>query len=331
MDKVEARFYSKMAENACLCETCPRGCLIKPGKHGYCLSRENQGGRLISALYGQGAAMQMDPIEKKPLYHFLPGSKILSVGTIGCNLGCKFCQNWELSRGKSPTRTMSVNEVIGQAQANGSQSIAYTYNEPLIWYEFVYDCCKAAKKAGLNNVFVTNGTLAPDPFDELLPFIDALNVDLKGDAGFYRDLTDSDILPVKRNIEVAAQTAYVEITNLLVTGRNDSEKQIRELVDFVSGIGRKTPIHFSRYFPNYKFDAKPTPETSIERALEIAQEKLEFVYAGNISIEQGRDTVCPECKTVNISRSGYFTRINSVDENGTCANCGYDLNMEMQP
>ena len=324
---VEARFYSKLENNVCRCDTCPRGCVIAPGKHGYCHSRENVDGVLVSALYNKVAAIAMDPIEKKPLYHFYPASKILSIGTVGCNLGCKFCQNWHLSRGEAGTRDVSPEEIIQKAKEGGSSSIAYTYNEPFIWYEYVLDCCKLAHKEGLLNVFVTNGTLNPDPFDELLPYIDAMNVDLKGDANFYREMADSTIEPVLRNIRKASQITHVEITNLLIPGKNDSVEQIRELVDFVASVDPKIPLHFSRYFPNYKLDSPPTDEHLMMRAHKIVSEKLDFVYLGNIMSDVGQDTVCPNCGQLNVRRSGYYTKIQGVNEKGHCKNCDYYLNI----
>ena len=323
----EARFYSKLENNICRCETCPRACVIKPGKHGYCYSRENAGGALISALYGKVAAVAVDPIEKKPLYHFFPGSRILSIGTIGCNLGCKFCQNWHLSRGGAGTREIQPQEIITRSKEGGSVGIAYTYNEPFIWYEYVYDCCKLARSEGLQNVFVTNGTLNPEPFDEILPLIDALNMDLKGDADFYTEMADSTIEPVLRNIRQAADRAHIEITNLLVPGKNDSIAQIQELVDFTASVNPKIPLHFSRYFPNYKLDTPQTDENVMVQAHRIASEKLEFVYIGNMLTEAGQDTVCPKCGHLCIRRTGYFTKVRGVDSKGHCSNCDYDLNI----
>ena len=325
-DLAECRYY-EAGEEYLQCQLCPWHCRISPDKTGRCGVRKNVEGVLRSLNYAEVTSAHMDPIEKKPLYHFMPGSSILSIGTIGCNLGCKFCQNWHLSRGKSATRDLDPEEAVQIAVSEGSDGIAYTYNEPLVWYEYVYDCCKAARDRGLKNVFVTNGTLNPEPFDELLPLIDALNVDLKGDARFYKEISDSVIEPVLRNIKKAAQTAHVEVTNLVVTGQNDSAEQIGELVDFVASVNPKIPLHFSRYFPNYKFDAPATSEFKLREAFKIAREKLEFVYLGNIMIEQGRDTVCPNCETVNIQRSGYHTRVLAVDTDGRCKSCGHDLNI----
>ena len=324
-NKIEAKYYTKLKNGVARCDTCPRGCVIKPGGKGYCLNRANENGTLISAQYGEVAAAHLDPIEKKPLYHFMPGSRIFSIGTIGCNLGCKFCQNWQLSRGKSYTDTYTPEQLIQAAIEHNSIGIAYTYNEPLIWYEFVLDCSKAAKAAGLKNVFVTNGTLNPAPFDELLPFVDAFNIDLKGDAGFYKTMTDSTLEPVLRNIRKAAKTTHVEVTTLLVSGENDSPGQIAEIVDFVASIDRKIPLHFSRYFPNYKLRNAPTPHESMETAYRIGKAKLDFVFLGNVGGSTANDTVCPKCGTMNVSRSGYMTEVISLDGNGGCGNCGYDL------
>lgn len=325
--EIEALYYTRLDDGVCRCDLCPRGCVIKPGKKGYCLSRENVDGRLMSALYGKVAAMQVDPIEKKPLYHFLPGTDLLSIGTIGCNLGCKFCQNWHLARGKSRTVDVTPEEVIEKAKREGGKSIAYTYNEPLVWYEFVTDCCRLAHASGLKNVFVTNGTLNPEPFDELLEQIDALNIDIKGDAKFYEEMSDSVLEPVKRNIQKAAQVTHVEVTTLLVTGKNDSDETITEIVDFIASVDPKIPLHFSRYFPNYKFDASPTDVEVMRRAFSIAREKLQFVYLGNVNTDKGRDTYCPSCMTPAVRRLGYSTQLVGVDLKGHCAACGFDLNI----
>lgn len=324
---VEARYYTRLENDHCRCDTCPRGCIIKPGKHGYCLSRKNNAGRLISALYGKVAAVQSDPIEKKPLYHFMPGSSILSIGTVGCNLGCRYCQNWHLSRGDAATRGLTVQQVVDRAVQEGSGGIAYTYNEPLVWYEFVFDCCTLARERGLKNVFVTNGSLNPKPFDALLPLVDAMNIDLKGDERFYRELTDSPRNPVLRNIRAASDIAHVEVTNLLVTGQNDAPDQIEELVDFIAGVDPRMPLHFSRYFPNYKFEAAPTSLDAMQQAYAIASAKLNFVYLGNVRSDQGQDTVCPRCSTVAIRRSGYWTQVLAVNRDGCCATCQNDLNV----
>jgi len=324
---VEALFYTKLDDKKCRCDLCPRGCEINPGGKGYCLSRENRDGKLISALYGKAAASNVDPIEKKPLYHFLPGTKIFSMGTIGCNLGCRYCQNWQLSRGKSPVQDATCEDVMEWAGQGNAGGIAYTYNEPLIWYEFVLDCAGLAHQKGLKNILVTNGVLNPEPFDKLLPYIDGMNIDLKGDSRFYKELTDSTIEPVLRNILEASKYTHVEITNLLVTDQNDSEEQIGELVEFISSINPAIPVHFSRYFPNYKFDAPPTSPDTFAKVYRIAREKLEFVYFGNIMAQKGQHTSCPNCKTMNIQRRGYEIEVLAVSRDGRCSKCGYDLNI----
>lgn len=259
----------------------------------------------------------------------MPGTDILSIGTIGCNLGCKFCQNWHLSRGKASTENISPDQIIRSALESGSKGIAYTYNEPLVWYEFVYDCCVLAREKGVKNVFVTNGSLNPEPFDHLLPYIDAMNIDLKGDAGFYERMTDSPIEPVKRNIQAAGGKTHIEITNLLVSGENDSTDQVSELVDFIASINPQIPVHFSRYFPNYKHNAPPTKTATFDMVHAIAADRLEFVYFGNIRHEKGRNTLCPECGALNIERAGYYTNVQSVDTSGNCGVCGFDLNIKV--
>ncbi|MDR9756757.1 MAG: AmmeMemoRadiSam system radical SAM enzyme [Thermoanaerobacterales bacterium] len=243
-------------------------------------------GVLYTLNYGKLTSWGIDPIEKKPLHRFYPGSWIFSVGTFGCNFHCGFCQNWEIAHGDPPTKEVTAEELVGialDARRAGSIGIAYTYSEPMIWYEFVYDTAKRAQQEGLKNVLVTNGFVQKEPFMELLPFIDAMNIDVKAFTDeFYRKTCGGRLEPVLRTVELAHQSCHVEITTLVVPGMNDSEEEISSLVDWIASLDPSIPLHLSRYFPRYKFDLPPTPIDTLKRAKEIALKKLKYVYLGNV-------------------------------------------------
>ncbi|HPQ67787.1 MAG TPA: AmmeMemoRadiSam system radical SAM enzyme [bacterium] len=321
-----ARYQTQRDDQSCRCELCPRHCVIKPEASGFCLHRYNQDGQLFAAQYGEVAALAIDPIEKKPLYHFHPGSDIVSVGANGCNLACKFCQNWHLSCGHAQTRPLSPEELAATADRQGSIGIAFTYNEPLIWFEYILDTAALLKPRNLAVVLVTNGYLETEPFDELLPWIDAMNIDVKGDDRFYRELTGGRLAPVRRNVEAAHRAGvHVEVTNLLITGENDDEASVRDLVDWLASVSPDIPLHFSRYFPQHKFHAPQTPVASLERAAAIAREKLNFVFLGNVQLAHGSDTVCPHCGQTVIDRRGYLTNRRQLQPGGKCGHCGAQL------
>lgn len=327
-EMIVARYQQQLDDLKCRCELCPRHCVIKPGRHGFCLHRFNENGELKAEQYGQVAALGMDPIEKKPLYHFHPGRNILSVGANGCNLACKFCQNWHLSAGEASTRYVSPEQLADQAGKKASIGLAFTYNEPMIWFEYILDTAALLRPRGLAVVLVSNGYLEQAPFDELIDWVNAINVDVKGDESFYRELTDGHAEPVRRNVEEAVRRGvHVEVTHLLVTGANDEEEKMRELVDWLSSISRKVPLHISRYFPNHKYHAAPTSASMIELAVSIAREKLDFVYAGNIQLADAADTKCPQCGTTVVERLGYHTVVVGVTGEGACGECGADLSL----
>lgn len=306
----EARYYKKLQNNEVRCLLCPKLCLIKEGDLGYCSIRKNIGGVLYAIAYNYTAAVHMDPIEKKPLYHFYPGREILSLGTVGCNQRCLFCQNWSLIEGEVSAPNITPEVAVKMAQDYNSIGISYTYNEPLIWFEFVLDTAKLAKEAGLKNVLVTNGEINPHPLKELLPYIDAMNIDLKSIRDwFYREICDGNLNTVKKTIELSYKSCHIELTNLIVTGKNDSEADITDLVDYVAGLSPDIPLHFSRYFPQYRMDAPPTPIETLTLAYKIAREKLNYVYLGNVWSENGSNTYCPRCNTLLIRRQGYNTTI----------------------
>ncbi len=281
----EAQYYETLPGMRVHCRLCPHGCRISDGEKGLCGVRVNKSGRLYSANYGRAASVALDPIEKKPLYHFHPGEAILSVGTIGCNLACSFCQNWTISKQiDTPTQAVDSAELVAYAQRLKSFGIAYTYNEPFIWYEFVRETAQKARAQGLENVLVTNGYVNLEPLEEILPYIDAANIDLKSirDA-FYRKMCAGSVAPVLETIRTMAAACHVELTNLIVPGANDSDEDIRDLVEWIAThLGPDVPLHFSRYFPCYKLTTPPTPITTLQRAEAIARQKLKHVYLGNI-------------------------------------------------
>ena len=255
---VEARFWEAEGGNL-VCRLCPNDCVIAPEHTGRCLGRRNIQGKLYAVNYGEVVSVAVDPIEKKPLYHFLPGSEILSVATYGCNLLCPFCQNSEISQRVAPSRYVSPEELLALARRHGTPSVAYTYSEPCIWYEYLLDAGRLMQGAGIKNVLVTNGMLNPEPLARLLPLVDAMNIDLKSiRPEFYCNYVKGDLETVLGTIRVARTTCHVELTNLLIPGRNDSDEEIRDLVDFVAGLGRTTMLHFSRYFPRHRAKEPPT-------------------------------------------------------------------------
>lgn len=318
----EALFYESLDENRVRCLLCPHNCLIPPGAFGLCRARENRSGKLYTQIYGECSAVNMDPIEKKPLFHFHPGALILSIGTIYCNFSCKFCQNWHLVRGEVATEYISPERIVEAAIAYKSVGIAYTYNEPTIWYEFVYDTAKLAKERGLKNVLVTNGFIEEAPLKELLPFVDAMNIDLKApNEAFYKRLCGGRLEPVLRTIEMANSSCLVEVTNLLVTGENDSDEDIRLVVDLICGIDPLIPLHFSRYFPQYKMSNPPTPLPRLYRAYEIARERMPYVYLGNVWEERYETTYCLNCGRPIVRRRGY-TIVDIKLDGKRCVYCG---------
>lgn len=281
----EALYYEKLAGRKAHCRLCPNECIISEGKIGSCGVRLNEGGRLVSLCYGKATSIALDPIEKKPLYHYHPGEYILSIGTKGCNFHCSFCQNWQISQDMNvPTKDVTSQEIVLKAKEAGSFGIAYTYNEPFIWFEFVLETAKLARSEGLENVLVTNGYVNMEPLEEMLPFIDAMNIDLKAiNEEFYKKICLGRLKPVLDVIKRSKESCHVELTNLIIPTLNDSEKDLKGLVDWVyKNTGADTPLHFSRYFPCYKMTLPPTPIETMKLAERIGKERLKYVYLGNI-------------------------------------------------
>lgn len=269
------------------CFLCPHACEIPPNGFGLCRARKNVEGRLKAINYGEVTAAALDPLEKKPLKNYLPGKYVFSLGSFGCNLSCGFCQNWTIAHGENPASSFLPPEkavaLARELLPRGNIGLAFTYSEPLMWYEYVLDTARAAQKAGLKNVLVTNGYINPKPLQELLPFIDAVNLDIKAfTEGFYNDVCQGKLAPVLTSAKLFAEACHLEVTTLLIPGFNDKPEEIRSLARWLAGINPNIPLHLSRYFPNYKFDVPPTPRQTMERAAKVAGEYLYNVYLGNI-------------------------------------------------
>jgi pyruvate formate lyase activating enzyme len=313
--------YYKAEGDAVKCFLCPHNCLIKPGKTGLCRVRRNEGGVLYSMNYGRITALNIDPIEKKPLYHFYPGSRILSVGSFGCNLKCSFCQNYSIAHGTPEWVEMSPGDLAGRAEAAGDNlGIAYTYNEPSIWYEYVLDTARLVKEKGLKNVLVTNGYIGSEALGELLPFIDAANIDVKAFSdGFYSSVCSGRLSPVLEAVEAMAGHCHIEVTTLLVEGLNSGPGEIDALARWLAGIDRKIPLHLSRYYPAYHMERPATPLKVLEAAREAAREHLDYVYIGNVpGIDNS--TYCPGCGQKLVERGIYRAR--TLFEGEKCSRCG---------
>ncbi|HHN46389.1 MAG TPA: AmmeMemoRadiSam system radical SAM enzyme, partial [Planctomycetes bacterium] len=287
-------------------------------------------GRLAAESYGRVTSLALDPVEKKPLYHFFPGRRILSVGTYGCNLQCRFCQNSEISQQSPPDvgyDELPPETLVRLAADKRSIGIAYTYNEPLIWYEYVLDASRLAHAEGLANVLVTNGYVNPEPLAELLPYIDAMNVDIKSfREEFYRDISGGRLAPVLDTVKASVKAGVlVETTTLIIPGHNDSDEELGELAAWIAAeAGEDTPAHLSAYYQRYRFSAPPTPVETLARAYGIFRKRLKHVYIGNVAMEEGAHTRCRECGALLIQRMGYSTRKVDVGEGGSCGRCGAD-------
>ena len=325
MNLTTARFWHIETDGRLQCDLCPHGCRMKDGQGGICKVRVNVGGELKAMGYGRLSSAHLDPIEKKPLYHFRPGTSIFSVGGWGCNFGCEFCQNWTISQEFDGTAALyTPSQVIETARRSESMAIAYTYNEPLVGYEFVRDCVALARDRGMANVVVSNGYVCEKPAAELLPMVDALNIDIKSmDDAFYRKQCHGRLEPVLAFCRQAvAAGRHVEITNLLIPGLNDADDNLQRLAVWVNtSLGRTVPLHLSAYHPQYKMDVPATPSAVLERAYAICREHLDYVYMGNVRTTHGQNTDCPGCGKALIVRRGYETRVTGI-KSGACAHCG---------
>ncbi|MEN8115525.1 MAG: AmmeMemoRadiSam system radical SAM enzyme [Bacteroidota bacterium] len=326
----EALFYKKLTDNQVQCELCPWNCLLKPGQTGNCRVRTNENGVLITEVYNRVAALGVDPIEKKPLYHFYPGKNILSIGEVGCNLHCSFCQNHNISQCFASEfkgfHNITSERIINEALKTWDNiGIAYTYNEPFTFYEFMLETARSAKTKGLKNVVVSNGYINGEPLEEVLPVIDAFNIDLKAfNEIFYRTHTKGKLEPVLQALKAIAKSeAHLEITNLIIPTLNDDETEFEDMVKWIgSELGKHTPLHLSRYFPQHKMKISPTPIAKLRTLYNIAKQRLNHVYLGNVSDQDKSSTYCTRCGELLISRNRYSTDLEQLGPDGNCKKCG---------
>ena len=326
----EAILYDRVRDGSVRCRLCAHGCTIAPGSRGLCGVRQNDGGTLYSLSYGRLVARDVDPIEKKPLFHFYPGSRAYSIATVGCNFTCQNCQNHFISQyprqhdGRLVGDAAEAEEVVEDAVQAGCRSVAYTYTEPTIAIEFYLEVMQRAREAGLANVWVSNGFFSRDAADRLLPFLDAINIDLKGITDeFYHRVVGGSVRPVLDSIErVHREGVWVEVTTLLIPGQNDADEELRWTAEAIAGISPSIPWHLSRFFPAFRLmQHPPTPVETLERARRIGRDVgLHYVYLGNVPGE-GEETHCPSCGAVVVRRAGYFVWENRLS-GGTCPSCG---------
>lgn len=330
---MEARFYEKLADQRVRCTLCPRYCEIGAGQSGFCFIRKNEHGTLVSLAYANPYAVQVDPIEKKPLAHFLPGTQILSLGTAGCNLGCKFCQNWDISKAKydqQRAQTLWPEQVVQLALAQNCPSIAFTYNEPTIWAEYAIDIAKVAHEYGLKTVMVTAGYVSLEALPEIYEHIDAANIDLKGfTENFYRKTCLAHLQPVLETIKQLKQrgTTWIEITNLIIPTLNDARDEIRELcLWLLEYVGPEVPLHFTAFHPDYRLMHLPrTPSAVLEEARLLAMDLgMHYVYVGNMHTREGNNTYCPQCRELLIERSWHNVRAAHIT-GSACPQCGHPV------
>jgi pyruvate formate lyase activating enzyme len=331
MPRREARLYDRLEEQRVGCRLCAHRCVLAEGQFGICGVRQNVEGRLYTYVYEEVIAAHVDPIEKKPFFHFLPGSEALSIATIGCNFQCPFCQNWEISQARISgdveglrSSHLAVEEVVRQAKLNHCASISYTYTEPTIFFEYAYDVAKLAKEEGIRNNFVTNGFMTGEALEDIKPYLDAANVDLK----FFREekykkICKAKLQPVLDSIRKMKElNIWVEVTTLIIPGENDSRQELEDMARFLAGVDPEISWHLSRFHPDYKYlNSQPTPISTLRLARDIGREAgLNYIYLGNVWGE-GEDTSCPGCGALLIEREGFSFRKNRIQA-GHCPDCG---------
>ena len=338
----EALLYQKLKENKVRCDVCQRRCIIPDGGVGYCKTRVNKNGKLYTTIYGIASAVNNDPIEKKPVFHYKPGSLCLSLGTFGCNFKCKFCQNWNISwaDGVAEARhgiKISPQQTIKLAQKYDSEGIAITYNEPTVWLEYSLDVFKLAKKNHLYTVWVTNGYATKETIDIIAPYLDVYRVDLKSfDDRFYQKLINvpkaKPVFETTKYIHNKYPQIHLECVTNIIPGWNDSDKNLNQIAQWIiKNLGPKTPWHVTRFYPDAELNnVPPTPPETLFGAREIGlRQGLKFVYIGNMEVEKEDDTVCPKCGNLAIRRTGYMTEVLGIDNKGNCTDCGEDLNIRI--
>jgi pyruvate formate lyase activating enzyme len=328
----EAMLYEKLADSKVRCYLCCQRCTISPGKRGICAVRENRDGVLYTLVYGKVIARHIDPIEKKPLFHFYPGSRSYSIATVGCNFRCLHCQNYEISQYPKqhpdiPGEDMTPEQVVREAEITGCKSISYTYTEPTIFMEFAYDCARLAHEKGIKNVFVSNGYTSPEAVRLIAPYLDANNIDLKGDDNFYKKVAGARLQPVLDTIRLMKELGvWVEITTLIIPNYNDSEEFLKWTAEFIKSIDPAMPWHVTQFYPTYKLTDQPrTPIKTLTTARDIGLKAgLKYVYEGNVPGEGGENTYCPSCGELLIERFGFsLTKIKMKDSK--CSKCGAQI------
>lgn len=325
----EAQWYLPLNNETVQCTLCPHNCILKEDKTGICRVRVNKGGKLVTEVYGFVSSIHSDPIEKKPLYHFYPGSSILSLGTYGCNLRCFFCQNCTISqtavKPELPRIFYTPEQLVQIAlKKPGNIGIAFTYNEPVVWFEYMYDIARLAKDAGLKTVMVTNGFINKEPLVALLEYVDAFSVDLKSfNEEFYTKVTSSKLEPIKEALtQIRLAGKHLEVVNLVIPELNDDEASFSAMVSWISNtLGKETVLHISRYYPNYNLTTEATPVSSIRKLKRLAEKELDYVYTGNIYSEIS-ETHCIKCNNLLITRDFYSVNTGGIDQKGRCTACG---------
>jgi len=326
----EASLYEKLEGDRVQCNLCAHRCTINQGKRGKCFVRENRDGVLYSLVYGKLISMNVDPIEKKPLFHFQPSSRSLSIATAGCNFRCLHCQNSEISQfpkehaGSIPGTDTTPLAVVESAMDHGCQSISYTYTEPTIFMEFAYDCARLAHEKGIKNVFVSNGFMTPESAEHIIPFLDGNNIDLKGDEKFYSEICGAHLEPVKETIKRMKDAGvWVEVTTLVIPGHNDSDETLNMIAEYIASVSRDIPWHVTQFYPTYRLNDQPrTPVATLKKARETGLKAgLRFVYEGNVPGEENESTFCPQCGSLIIKRFGFSILENRL-EGSSCPSCG---------
>jgi len=329
----EALFYKQLEKQEVQCLLCPHRCIVKPLQYGKCKTRVNRDGKLFTESYGILSAISSDPIEKKPLYHFFPGHSILSIGSFGCNLRCDFCQNCNISQidKKILSRHSSRDpeDITSKAVMHRNNiGLAYTYNEPTVYYEYMIRCAALIKEQNLRNVVVTNGYINPAPLEDLIPYIDAFNVDLKSFRDlFYNKRSGASLAPVLETIRnIARSGKHLELTFLIIPDYNDDDKEWEEMIDWIADhCGKSAVLHVSRYFPYFKMDKPPTPLTTIKRFIEMARERIDYVYPGNTP-QLDNHSYCPACGNLLIERFLYTANVAGIGAAGSCSKCNKEIN-----
>ena len=334
--KKEAAFWKPTKNETVQCLLCPHHCIISPEKRGICGVRKNEHGKLFTLIYGSCSSVAGDPIEKKPLYHFYPGSLVLSLGSVGCTFRCDHCQNYHISMASPDEISLQdiPPEKVGEiAIDHGCRGVAWTYNEPTIWHEYTLDAAKLVKKAGLYTVYVTNGYIEKEPLEEIAPYLDAMNIDVKAfHEQFYRTVCKAKLAPVLQTCERAKKLGiHLELTYLVIPGLNDDAYEIAEFCQWIGEkLGTNTPVHFSRFHPDYKMThVQATPIITLHSSYKIAKEAgLQFVYLGNIAHGDYDNTLCPSCKSLLIERYGFSAQVKGLTKN-KCTRCGATISLKM--